>query len=132
MDLEGVDALRDRKQIIPVHALVLPNLIVCTYPARVEHYAALGIRLGVQEIVAFGAEVQRGLWFVIKCRWDVHKLMRRVNAVQRSKNQAYTLARIIRGRTKPLLTMMRTGEWRGGGGRGSSEVWYRRLGYLPS
>ena len=50
-----------REQIVPVHTLVLPDLIVGTYPACIEHYAALRVRFGVQEVVAFGAEVQGGL-----------------------------------------------------------------------
>ena len=49
------------QQIIPIHTLVLANLVVCAYAASVDHDATLRVRLGVQKVVAFRAEVKRSL-----------------------------------------------------------------------
>ncbi len=43
----NVYALRDGQQVITINTLVFSYLIVCAYPARVDHDAALGIGLGV-------------------------------------------------------------------------------------
>ena len=51
-----------RQQIIPVNALVLPNLIVCADTASVDHDTSLRVRLGVEQVVAFGAEMKRSLY----------------------------------------------------------------------
>ena len=55
------DVLCHRQQVIPVHTLVLANLVVCAYAASVDHDAALRVCLGVEEVVALGAEMERGL-----------------------------------------------------------------------
>ena len=51
-----------RQQVIPVNALVLPNLIVCADTASVDHDTSLRVRLGVEQVVAFGAEMKRSLY----------------------------------------------------------------------
>ena len=50
-----------REQIVPVHTLVLPNLVVRADAARVDHDAPVGVRLGVEQVVAFRAEVEGSL-----------------------------------------------------------------------
>ena len=50
-----------REQIVPVHTLVLPDLVVRADAARVDHDAPVGVRLGVQQVVAFRAEVEGSL-----------------------------------------------------------------------
>ena len=55
------------QQIVPVHTLVLPNLVVRTDTAGVDHDPPLRVRLGVEEVVALGAEMEVSLglyrWF---------------------------------------------------------------------
>ena len=55
------NSLCNSKQVVPVHTLVLPDLIIGANTARVDHNAALWICLGVEEVVALGAEMERGL-----------------------------------------------------------------------
>ena len=55
------NVLCDRQQVVPIHTLVLPDLIIGANTARVDHNAALWICLGVEEVVALGAEVEGGL-----------------------------------------------------------------------
>ena len=50
-----------REQIVPVHTLVLPDLVVRADAARVDHDAPVGVRLGVEQVVAFRAEVEGSL-----------------------------------------------------------------------
>lgn len=54
-------SLCDCKQIIPVDTLVLPNFVISTNAACVDHDATIWVRLRVEKVVAFGAEVKRGL-----------------------------------------------------------------------
>lgn len=53
--------LRHREQIVPVHTLVLANLVVGTDATCVDHDPALRVRLRIEEVVALGAEVKGGL-----------------------------------------------------------------------
>ena len=58
--------LCDREQIVAVHTLVLPNLVIRADTACIHHDTALRIRLGVEEVVALGAKVEGslGAWTV--------------------------------------------------------------------
>jgi hypothetical protein len=58
---EWSDALGDSEQIVPIHALVLDELVVRAHAARVHHDAPLLVRLRVQQVVALRAEVERRL-----------------------------------------------------------------------
>ena len=49
--------LCDRQQIVPIHALVLSNLVIVAYPARVDHDSPLGVCLGIEQVIAFRAKV---------------------------------------------------------------------------
>ena len=56
-DNEGKNSLGDCEQIVPVHTLVLANFVVGADAASVDHDAALRVCLGVEEVVALGAEM---------------------------------------------------------------------------
>ena len=55
------NALCNSQQIIPIPTLILPNLVIVADPTREHHHAALLVGFWVQHVVAFGAEVKRGL-----------------------------------------------------------------------
>ena len=57
----GHNAPRDSKQVIPVHTLVLPNLVVRADATSIDHNTPLRVCLRVEEVVALGAEVEGGL-----------------------------------------------------------------------
>jgi len=46
------------QQIVPVHALVLANLVVLTDPATVDHDSAGRVGFWIEQVVAFGAKVE--------------------------------------------------------------------------
>jgi hypothetical protein len=48
----------DSEKIVPVHALVISNLVVCAYATGEDHDAALLISSRVQKVVAFGTKVK--------------------------------------------------------------------------
>jgi hypothetical protein len=51
-------SLCDGQQIISVHTSILANLVVCAYPACIDHDATLLVGFWVQQVVAFRAEVE--------------------------------------------------------------------------
>jgi hypothetical protein len=59
--VEKLHSLGNRQQVIPIHTLVLVNLVIITYPACVDHDAPLWVGLWIQQVVALGAEMQRSL-----------------------------------------------------------------------
>ena len=56
-DSKSGNSLGDREQIVPVYTLVLANLVIGANAACIDHNAALRVCLGVQEVVALGAEM---------------------------------------------------------------------------
>jgi hypothetical protein len=62
---ESTRALGDSQQIVPIHASILHRLLVLADATRVRELAALGVALWVEEVVAFGAKVERGLGAIV-------------------------------------------------------------------
>lgn len=54
-------SLGDSEQVVPIHALVLTDLVVLANAARVHHDTPLRVRLWVEQVVALRAEVERRL-----------------------------------------------------------------------
>jgi hypothetical protein len=70
---ESEDAPRNGEKVVPVYALVIPNLIVCTYATRKDHDASLLISSWVEKVVALGTEVEGRLslmWVTLTNRGD--------------------------------------------------------------
>ena len=62
--------LCDVQKIIPVHQAAVYGLVdAWADTARVDHCATLLLRFGVQEVVALGAKVERGLQ--VKRYWEI-------------------------------------------------------------
>lgn len=55
-------ALGHRQQIIPVHTLVLADLVVLTYPTSVDHDATVLVRFRIEQVVALRTKMQRSLF----------------------------------------------------------------------
>lgn len=55
--LQNEHSLRNREQIISVYTLVLPILVVGADTAGIDHDTTIRVGLGVEQVVAFGAEV---------------------------------------------------------------------------
>ena len=53
--------LCDGQQVIPVDALVVADLVVLADAAGIDHYTPLLVCFWVEEVVAFRAEMERGL-----------------------------------------------------------------------
>lgn len=51
-------SLCNRQQVVPVHTLILANLVVHADPTGIDHDASLLVGLGVEEVVTFRAEVE--------------------------------------------------------------------------
>lgn len=60
------NALCNSQQIVPVYTFVLPNLIVCTYAACIDHDATLLVSFRIQQVVAFRTEMERRLRVIVR------------------------------------------------------------------
>lgn len=63
-----------RQQIIPVHTLVLADLVVLTYPASVDHNATVLVRFRIKQVVALRTKVQ-GSHDESKGEWNLNGML---------------------------------------------------------
>ena len=88
---KGEHVLCHCEQVVPVHALVLSDLVVRADAACVDHHSPLGVGFGVQEVVALGAEVEGGLSVEI---WRVRDKSERVLRPERDIRLAILTMRL--------------------------------------